>query len=174
MSTTSPFLDRIEVATPCSASWDAMRGDDRVRFCGACRLNVYNLSAMDRKDAEALIRNAEGRVCARFFRRADGTVVTRDCGPVRRALARRLRRVRTAAAALLGLLAAFVSLGCSRRAPEGASDPASTTPPETRPEPHPDPGIETMGDVCVPEEVLGRIALPPAVPAPAPEHPDDR
>jgi hypothetical protein len=41
-----PNLDEIEIATPCPASWEAMTGDDRSRFCGQCRLNVYNLSAM--------------------------------------------------------------------------------------------------------------------------------
>ena len=38
------LLDRIQVNVPCQASWDDMRGDDRVRFCGACKLNVYNVA----------------------------------------------------------------------------------------------------------------------------------
>ena len=45
------FLDDIQIATPCSASWDDMRGDDRVRHCGDCRMNVYNLSEMTRAEA---------------------------------------------------------------------------------------------------------------------------
>src|SRR5690348_11198318 len=47
-----PLLDRIQIASPCEASWDAMNGDDRVRFCGLCEKNVYNLSAMTRDEAE--------------------------------------------------------------------------------------------------------------------------
>src|SRR5579864_2028571 len=31
-----PMLDGISVASPCDASWEAMKGDERVRFCGAC------------------------------------------------------------------------------------------------------------------------------------------
>ena len=28
-----PLLARIRVATPCTADWNAMTGDDRVRHC---------------------------------------------------------------------------------------------------------------------------------------------
>jgi hypothetical protein len=72
-------LNNIRVASPCSADWDAMYGDDRKRFCGDCKLNVYNISRMTRDEAEALIVNAEGRLCVRFYRRADGTILTSDC-----------------------------------------------------------------------------------------------
>ena len=82
-------LDRLEIATPCKASWDGMSGDDRVRFCGLCKLNVYNLSGMTREQAETLVRTSEGRVCVRMFKRADGTVITQDC-PV--GLAARMKR----------------------------------------------------------------------------------
>ena len=57
-----------------------MIGTARVRyFCHHCRLNVYNLSAMSREDAETMIRGREGRLCVRFFRRADGTMIIQDC-----------------------------------------------------------------------------------------------
>jgi hypothetical protein len=72
-------LDNIRVASPCLADWDAMYGDDRKRFCGDCKLNVYNISGMTRDEAEALFMNAEGRLCVRFYRRADGTILTSDC-----------------------------------------------------------------------------------------------
>jgi len=72
-------LKNIKVASPCSASWEEMKGNDRQRFCGQCELNVYNLSAMTITEAESLILNTEGRLCARFYRRPDGTVITKDC-----------------------------------------------------------------------------------------------
>ena len=56
-----------------------MCGTDRVRRCDACGLLVYNLSAMTVGEALALIQETEGRRCVRFYRRADGTVLTRDC-----------------------------------------------------------------------------------------------
>lgn len=74
-----PLLDRIEIASPCSASWEAMRGDDRVRFCESCQKNVYDLSAMARAEAEQLVADREGSLCVRFYRRQDGTVMTADC-----------------------------------------------------------------------------------------------
>jgi hypothetical protein len=72
-------LNNIKIASPCSADWNAMMGDERKRYCGDCKLNVYNLSGMTRAEAENLIVNSEGRVCVRFYRRADGTVLTKDC-----------------------------------------------------------------------------------------------
>jgi hypothetical protein len=73
------FLDSLGVAAPCDAEWSAMRGDDRVRHCGQCRQNVYNLSAMTRAEAATLIRAREGRLCVRMLQRSDGTLVARDC-----------------------------------------------------------------------------------------------
>jgi hypothetical protein len=97
-------LERLRVASPCPARWEEMAGDDRVRFCETCKKSVYNLSALQRSEAEALVARHEGRMCATFFQRADGTVLTADC-PVgrRRTRVRFLRRVTTAAAALFGL-----------------------------------------------------------------------
>jgi hypothetical protein len=74
-----PLLESVRVASPCSASWDDMVGDERVRFCGSCQKNVYNLSAMARDDAERLIAANESSICVRLYRRADGTVLTTDC-----------------------------------------------------------------------------------------------
>jgi hypothetical protein len=81
-------LRRLEVVSPCTVSWDSMRGDDNVRFCGECRLNVYNLSGMSTPDALSLVARREHRVCVRFYRRPDGTVVTQDCGSAARRAAR--------------------------------------------------------------------------------------
>ena len=80
-------LNAVSVASPCSASWGGMEGDDKVRFCRACSRNVYNLSSLSYAEAEQQRRDREGRMCVRFFRRSDGTLLTSDC-PVG---ARRLR-----------------------------------------------------------------------------------
>jgi hypothetical protein len=82
-------LDDIGVANPCDADWTAMKGDDRVRHCPSCRLNVYNLSAMTRREAAALITAREGRLCVRMLRRTDGTLITQDCRERLRAARRR-------------------------------------------------------------------------------------
>jgi hypothetical protein len=72
-------LEQIRIAEPCNASWERMAGDERVRFCDGCRKNVYNLSAMNRAEAEELVREMEGRLCVRFYQRRDGTVLTDNC-----------------------------------------------------------------------------------------------
>jgi hypothetical protein len=153
----SPFsLDIIDVAAPCRVDWDSMRGDDRVRHCGECKLNVYNISELSRKQAESLILSREGRLCARFFRRADGTILTRDC-PVGLAGVRwRLARALAGVAALV----AFLSLGavCSWAGQRGAGNSAPSGP-LARLIDWIDPGQNVtiwavMGDVCIAPGVL--------------------
>jgi hypothetical protein len=92
MSATGSLLETIHIANPCRVPWDTLAGGERVRFCERCRLSVYNLSAMSRHEAEAFLRQREGRTCLRLFRRADGTVLTRDCSTVMRAAPRALAR----------------------------------------------------------------------------------
>ena len=132
-------LDNIRVASPCPASWEDMAGDDRVRFCGECKLNVYNLSAMQRDEAEDLVRNREKRLCVRFYQRNDGTVLTRDCPVGLRAIA---RRARARIAAVASFMFVFL-LGCGRSR-------AEQIPP-------------LQGDVLVPPTgvELGEVFLPP-------------
>ena len=90
-------LANVRVASPCPANWDEMVGDERKRFCGQCKLNVYNLSGMPRDEAENLLLNAEGRLCVRFYRRTDGSVLTQDCPVGWKALKRKVSRTATAA-----------------------------------------------------------------------------
>jgi hypothetical protein len=97
-------LNSLSVATPCPKAWADMVGDDRIRFCDQCNLNVYNLAELTATETQQLILSSGGRVCGRLFRRADGTVLTRDCPVGLQALRKRISR-KTAAvfAALLGL-----------------------------------------------------------------------
>lgn len=97
-------LGRVEVAAPCWASWDAMPGGERVRSCEACQHKVYNLSALSRREAEKLVRGAENkqrRLCIRFYRRSDGTILTRDCPRGLRAVRKRVARAVSCAFASL-------------------------------------------------------------------------
>jgi hypothetical protein len=106
-----PVRDNIRVAAPCTADWARMAGDERVRACGDCNKNVYNLSGMTREEAEALIVEKEGRLCVRYYRRADGTILFNDCTiGVKR---RRRRKLVAGAAALLAATGA-VAYGASR------------------------------------------------------------
>ncbi|MCY1016413.1 hypothetical protein [Pyxidicoccus sp. MSG2] len=104
---TRSLSERLTIATPCQMRWDEMTGDARVRHCGACRLNVYNVSEMSTSEVEALLQPG-GSVCARVYRRSDGTVVTGDCRRVwreQRAEATTLLGTAVTATAALSLLA---------------------------------------------------------------------
>ncbi len=79
MTTSLSVLQDARIATPCSASWDDMKGDERVRFCEQCSLHVYDIDKLTTPQAERLIRETEGRLCGRLYRRADGRIMTRDC-----------------------------------------------------------------------------------------------
>jgi len=99
-------LDHVRVAAPCPADWDQMIGSERMRFCGQCNLNVYNLSRMTRVEAESLIAKNEGRLCVKFYRRADGSILTKDCPVGLRAIRRRVSYVaRAISSMVLGLFA---------------------------------------------------------------------
>jgi hypothetical protein len=117
MSASSPLA--IKIATPCSASWDRMTGDDRVRFCGECRLHVYNLSSLTRAEAEELLRQKEGRVCVRFYERADGTVMTQKCPGALAATRRVVMRVAALAAGFVVLVLGLAGLLVPQPRPSG-------------------------------------------------------
>jgi hypothetical protein len=108
----SPPLGTIKIAAPCSAEWKWMYGNDRVRFCGQCSQNVFNLSAMTTEEAEVLIRRSDGRLCVRFYVRGDGTIITRNCPIGLRAIRDKLTSTRThLIAAILSLLGYLGLLG---------------------------------------------------------------
>jgi hypothetical protein len=110
----SDRLDHLRVASPCPTSWNQMAGDDRVRFCDLCNLHVYNIARLSRKEAEALISNTEGRICARLYRRSDGTILTKDCPVGLRAIRRSIARV---AGAVFATIMSLVSTASGQKQP---------------------------------------------------------
>jgi hypothetical protein len=61
---------------------------------------------MSRQEAEALITKTEGRLCVRFYRRADGSILTQNCPVGLKAIKRRVAWV---AQVVLGMILSFVS-----------------------------------------------------------------
>ncbi len=101
----------VRIASPCEESWESMRGDERARFCQRCQLHVFNLASLGEAEVRALVDQTGGSVCARVYRRRDGTVLTRDCPTGVARLRRRARRGLVAAASLLAALVGFRALG---------------------------------------------------------------
>jgi hypothetical protein len=148
-------LDQITIASPCPANWVEMAGDDRTRFCSQCKLHIYDLSAMSRSEAEAFVREREGRTCVRYFRRQDGTVLTRDCPVGLRAVRQRFTR---AVAALAGMCLALISgtlFGgrLNRLSAEGFRSPSEALAHWVDPE----PGFFAVGELVCPNSPLGQI-----------------
>jgi carboxypeptidase family protein len=109
-------VTNIRIASPCPADWEKMVGDERVRHCADCNLNVYNLSAMTERQVQELIEDSRGkRLCTRFYRRADGTVLTQDCPWSLRTLRRKITRL--AAAVLTAVMGVTVALAKNKPQP---------------------------------------------------------
>ena len=142
-------LNNVKVAAPCNADWEQMIGNERARFCGQCNLNVYNLSSMSWSEAEHLIASNEGRLCVRFYRRRDGSIITENCPVGLRALKRRLSYVRKAVTS--ALLTFFAGVGIF----EAASVVANRIAPQRT------MGVMRMGDIYLPP-----VTPPPVTPSP--------
>lgn len=140
-------LNDIKIASPCSQDWNEMIGGERQRFCGECKLNVYNLSGMTRAEAENLVFNAEGRLCVRFYKRSDGTILTEDCPIGWQAIKRRVSKSAAAFASLVfGVIA---GLGFTSSAVQSEIDRTQFLPASGTPTPAP---------------LMGSIAAPPQAP----------
>lgn len=162
-------LHTLKVASPCPADWDEMQGDAQVRFCGGCRKNVYNLSEMTEGEAQALVNRLEGRLCVRFYTRADGTLLTQDCPVGLRAVRRKLvKKLSYAAAVLLscasGLMRGMGPAQAATHAKKHAAQHASAKPPRgltatagapILPPPH------LMGRITAPRHTMGKPIPPP-------------
>lgn len=149
-----PVLPNIGVASPCSADWNQMIGDERVRACGACNKDVYNLSGMTRDEAEALIVEREGRLCVRYFQRADGTILLKDCAVAVKQRRRRHVIAAGAAAMLAGGVFAVQQSG-GKVAPQ-----APTIEMASHLEVEPDQEIRSQVDAEQPvHEIRGKVVL---------------
>jgi hypothetical protein len=113
------MVPELRVASPCTADWERMAGDDRVRHCAECNLDVYNFSALTSSEIAQLLTTSKGqRLCGRLYRRADGTLLTRDCPVGLRVRVKRVsRRIAVALSAVMST--SFVA----------AQNPKQNTPP---------------------------------------------
>ena len=147
-------LDNIRIAAPCGESWESMKGSDAVRFCGRCDHNVYYLSDLTRADAEELIQTHEGRLCVRIYRRADGTVMTKNCFKRERSIPAYLKYAGAVLTFVMPVMLAVVNVDfrhfVARFMPESVSEMLDPTPinysKTPAPPQLPDDGLFLMGD----------------------------
>ena len=159
-------LDVISIKDPCTEDWGKMQGDDRVRFCGLCSMNVYNLSEMSRKEAEDLIANREGRLCVRYYMRQDGTVISKDCSRIR-------KMIRRSKAMVAGVCSMIVTttlgiFGISAAQSQASGSNLSNAVPQQPAEPRIMGKVAIQGDVILPPAVMGGMPGPDFPPATQP------
>ena len=170
MKTALELLSQTQVAAPCSADWNEMKGDEFARFCDHCSKNVYNLSALTAEAAIHLIREREGNLCGRFFRRADGTMLTADC-PV--GVHHRVRRKRKLAVLAASVFSLFGFSGCAKfddanntttAEPQAKQQNTNTAQPKFQPQVNQQ--IAVAGGICAPPELLQKQVAHEVLPAP--------
>jgi hypothetical protein len=122
---------QLHVEEPCAADWSLMVGDGATRFCGRCEKDVHGLSELTRRQAEALLDEAqERRLCVRYLFDGKGRVqfapkLVEATAPTQQVRgARRLVGAGAALAALVTLLAAGGGDRALAEAPAPASAPA--------------------------------------------------
>ena len=150
----------LRISYPCPKTWEDLVGGDRVRYCGQCRLNVYNFAIMSRPEIEEIVRKTEGRLCGQLYLRGDRTVTARNCP------ATRTRSIVKRAVAVAGvlLLAGFTWVCRTADKPDRSRLPGWLRIPLNMIDP------EVSGLKPQPPRLLGEMVCPPVAPkAPAPK-----
>jgi hypothetical protein len=162
MTSELSFLDRVSIARPCSATLEEMApvDGDRVKYCDHCHLNVHNLSAMTRSQAETFLRDNTGKLCIAYLAAQDGGVVTRSgtAAPYVHAV-RRERVSRQARMMTLAALLTCVLMGPSAHAAtKGQKSAAAKSPVAKSPATKPDKkSLMTVGHRAY---RVGRVVMP--------------
>jgi len=159
------LLDNLVIAAPCQVPWASMEGDDRVRDCSQCSRKVYNLSNMNRREAEDFLAKYGTSQCATFYRRADGTIMTDNCPVGLRKLRDRCRAVLRIAG---GFLAFFLALPSAFAHRSNDGPPSVLQPGRFVVQPFHKPGAKTL-------QTAGYVMLVwPILTAPVIKQPNER
>src|SRR6185436_15667840 len=76
MTTRKDKLQCLQIASPCSSSWEAMHGDGRRRHCLQCDKPVYDFAQLTPREIGGVIQASRGELCARLTRDDWGRLVT--------------------------------------------------------------------------------------------------
>ena len=116
-----PMQEPPQMSFVCPIPWDSLKGSAASRYCSACDRMIPNLSLLSRNEREAILEKAEsGTVCAAFYRRLSGELVTVE-DERKTDLTGKIRQVGVAVVAVSAL---GFSTGCvSRDKPKPAETP---------------------------------------------------
>ena len=112
------FLDSMTIPSPCDADWDSMIGNDQMRFCEHCNLDVHNISSMTRTQAQRLVSRSNGRLCVRYHSDSTGQPLTLPLIQKLHRINRRVSRIAAGAfTASLSITSAVAQNSSSRYIP---------------------------------------------------------
>ncbi|MBY0549458.1 MAG: hypothetical protein K2W95_19435 [Candidatus Obscuribacterales bacterium] len=128
-------IDSLAIDLPCPIPWTHMKGDDKIRHCDVCDLNVHNLSAMTEYEiGDFLAANAGVRVCVNMFKRPDGTIVTDRCPAGLRELRNRAKKLYRAVAGFAAFAIASAGPVLSQQKNTVGEKPETTAQSQNSPE----------------------------------------
>ena len=87
------LLTQLEIKKPCSADWDQMTGNSRIRFCEHCQLSVNDLSSLTLKRVRRLIAKSKGQLCVRYHRDPAGNPILAQVPEKLNRIGKRVSRV---------------------------------------------------------------------------------
>lgn len=125
------FLSNMTIPSPCTADWSSMIGNEQVRFCEHCSLEVHNLSLMTRNQAERLVAKSKGRLCVRYHYHPASKPLNLTAPQKLHHISRRVSRIAAGAfSATLSITSAMAQNSTSSQTPN--VDTATATQPNTR------------------------------------------
>ena len=120
------FLNNLTITSPCTAEWNSMIGNDQVRFCEHCNLDVHNLSLMTRSQAQRLVARSNGRLCVRYHQDPAGQPLTLPVGQKLHRIGRHVSKIAAGAfTATLSITSAVAQNSASSQS--GNSNPPTAT-----------------------------------------------
>ncbi len=68
----------LQLRFACHEDWESFDGDKRRRHCEHCDQNVYDLSALTRREATELFRHRPPGLCVRYSHDGQGRILFRS------------------------------------------------------------------------------------------------
>ena len=81
----TPSRPILTLPKPCHVAWDTMHAEDASprRYCDTCEKHVHDLSAMTKREAEALLQASDWNICVNYEVNEDGEMLFQPEPPSR-------------------------------------------------------------------------------------------
>jgi hypothetical protein len=114
-------IDKLGINSPCTADWNKMKGNDRIRYCEECKRYVHDFSRLPRRQVQDLIAASPGRICARLTYNEDDSVIFLDSRTLSRSESQKASPLATA------IVTAMITISTGIALPVFASPPVTSS-----------------------------------------------